>query len=275
MFNFNLIILVFTLGINPIASKITLEEATEIVSKILQPVFEGYKPPLKDTAFQHKPDLLIGYHGYQLRPLKIAMVPQDFHVLLNGGKYDCAKRDIIRLCKLIPVYTFFDGPGTDTYMTNTITERNSYRPKQRTHNRFLGYFSTENGLCGATLNITRLYNKKLPEADADRSLITAEEYDSYKKTGNPNLNDFDMIHNYFHGWRPKTSDINLNIEAYNNLYKQTVDGKPIDRTRVCRGDLADELAIRNDIPLDNEVFPPPLPNIDYVDEDNVKDDDEC
>uniref|UniRef100_A0A0N5B4D7 Uncharacterized protein n=1 Tax=Strongyloides papillosus TaxID=174720 RepID=A0A0N5B4D7_STREA len=266
MLNFNIAILFSILGINLITATITLDEATEIVSKILQPLFEGHRASMKDTAFQHKPELLTGEGLYLLRPIKISVVPPDFHVLLNGGKYDCAKRDIIRLCKLIPIYTFWDFLETDTYMTNTITERNSLRPKQRTHNLFTGYVSTENGLCGATLNITRVHTLNVPAIDADRSLITADEYDSYTNTGTPNLSNLDMTHNYFHAWRPKTSDIDESIAAYNNHYSQTVDGKPIDRARVCAGDLVDEHAIRNDIPRDKEVFPPPLPTIDYVDE---------
>uniref|UniRef100_A0A0N5BST0 Uncharacterized protein n=1 Tax=Strongyloides papillosus TaxID=174720 RepID=A0A0N5BST0_STREA len=257
MFNFNIIIFFSTLGINFIASELTLEEATEIVKKSLQPFFEGHNGKILDTSYSHKPEYLTR-SGYAIRPLKLSILPPDFHVLLNGGKYNCAKKEIIKLCKLSPVYSFYDRGQKDTYITKTLRERNSERVRFRTYNRLIGYLAGENGACGAGIPITRLQIVNIKKNNVDRTLITPDAITYFQNLNRDRKKIFRNIffHNYYHGWGSSSPDVNVNIEALRNLYNQTVDGKPIDRTIVCEDDLKDELGIQDDEPIGDGSKPP-------------------
>uniref|UniRef100_A0A0K0G3P9 Signal peptide-containing protein n=1 Tax=Strongyloides venezuelensis TaxID=75913 RepID=A0A0K0G3P9_STRVS len=257
MFKFNIIIFFSILGINFIASELTQEEATEIVQKCLQPLFEGYYEKRADTSFSHTPEYLTR-SSYPIRPIKLSIIPPDFHVLLNGGKYNCAKKEIIKLCKLSPVYTFYDRGQKDTYISDSLRERNIQRGRFRTYNRLIGYLPKENGACGAEISITRLHIVNIRKKHVDRTLITPEDITYFKNLNINQRSTFknNFYYNYFYGWKSNSSDVNVKIQDLRNLYDQTVDGKPIDRTIICEDDLQDELGIQNDEPSDDGSKPP-------------------
>uniref|UniRef100_A0A0K0G489 NosD domain-containing protein n=1 Tax=Strongyloides venezuelensis TaxID=75913 RepID=A0A0K0G489_STRVS len=192
---------------------------------MIQGFFEEYNSGNIDTGFDYVPD---------------------------GGKYDCAKQVIIKLCSLSSVYTFYDHTETDQYITDTAKERNL----------------EQNGFCGHSMAINRVHNVNYANNWVDRLLANKVSTTIYvnQNNNNPKVFKNNFYNDYFFAWPSNTTNINENIEGRKNLYNQTVDGKLIDRSRVCIGDLSDKLTIRNDTPLDGEVILPPLPTIDYVDE---------
>uniref|UniRef100_A0A0N5BPC1 Secreted protein n=1 Tax=Strongyloides papillosus TaxID=174720 RepID=A0A0N5BPC1_STREA len=235
MFNFNIILVFSVLGINFTVSELTAQEATEIVSKLLQPLFEGYHDGLVDTSFSNSPTDLTN-NGYTLKPVKMAIIPPDFDLLLNGGKYSCLGQELRKVCNFNGVFTFHDSTEKDTYISNYYLERDTVRPESRTENKLIGYFisANSNGPCGASVNVTRVQATNKVSNTVDRTIAIPEDVTFYQNQNTNNPNTYAHTFTKFaFAWPSENRDINTSIDTYNNRYTQTIDGQPIVRDLDC------------------------------------------
>uniref|UniRef100_A0A0N5BTS2 DDE_5 domain-containing protein n=1 Tax=Strongyloides papillosus TaxID=174720 RepID=A0A0N5BTS2_STREA len=262
MFCFHSIFLLFVFGFNYLVSiDITLQQAQEIVSKVITPLFVGFHYIMDDTSYSTHPSDL-EKTGHRLDNLtKIGIVPADFQFKINGGQYGCTKHQVIKLCNLVPIYTYFDH-----YINNTYIEDQAHL-HQRTDDphravstvaKLIGYFSSKNGSCGAVHSITRIRLSKKTEPilqnRVDVRIYHEPDTKPYRdqKINNPGL--YDSIFRPFNfGWKMGNVNTRAGLMRYNELNNNlTIDGKPVDRTYHCAGDSFGVITLedyKDDMPL--------------------------
>uniref|UniRef100_A0A0N5BEQ6 Uncharacterized protein n=1 Tax=Strongyloides papillosus TaxID=174720 RepID=A0A0N5BEQ6_STREA len=245
MFCFHSIFLLSVLGFNYLVSGITHQQAQEIVSKVITPLFAGFNHKLDDTSYSTNPSDLEKTGHVIDKITKIAIVPPDFELKLNGGKYNCAKMEVIKLCNLVPIYTYFDRHIKNTYIEDQAhlhQRRNDPHRAVSEVAKLAGYFSSKRGACGAVHDITRIrLSKKIEpilQKRVDVRIYLEPDTKPYRdqKRNNPKLYD-SIFRKFGFGWKLNNVNTRAGLMRYNEVYNnQTVDGKPIDRSIYCARD---------------------------------------
>uniref|UniRef100_A0A0N5A6E7 Conserved secreted protein n=1 Tax=Parastrongyloides trichosuri TaxID=131310 RepID=A0A0N5A6E7_PARTI len=158
---FTFLLLIVSLIKTDAATNITnVAEAEALLRKFETFLFYGFRDDIKDTAYATEPSTLTSA-GYTLRPVKMRVILPNIYLYLNGGEYKCMQKTLINMCNLTPLYTFYDSSNNNTYIAKNKLERRLTRMKYRSKNVFIGYASKTPGLCGTSINATRIHVNNL------------------------------------------------------------------------------------------------------------------
>uniref|UniRef100_A0A0N5BD38 Helitron_like_N domain-containing protein n=1 Tax=Strongyloides papillosus TaxID=174720 RepID=A0A0N5BD38_STREA len=157
----------------------------------------------------------------------------------------------------------------DSVVARDVLEKRSIHRDQRTVNRLIGYYPHESGFCGVNINITRIFTVDNALNRRNMRIYIPSDADAIKNQNvvNPSRYAHLVRPNLFWRWLNNNINKETSLQRYRDLYKQTKDGKSVDKNRLCPGDLYGETTVddyKDNLPLIGDEIQVPRKNCNVI-----------
>uniref|UniRef100_A0AC35UG72 Adhesin n=1 Tax=Rhabditophanes sp. KR3021 TaxID=114890 RepID=A0AC35UG72_9BILA len=186
----------------PSINEMNTRMASKVIDALGSPLFRAGKQAINDTAYYTNYNAAISTDGRTiLEPTEMSIVPPNFELRLKGGRYRCQRDAVIKRCSLVPLYNYFMTEQQQTFQTLDYNEYATVSGTPTNVPSLTGYVTKSNGICGATLPISRVNFHNLFSGFFNSVLKLEKDVKNYILQNNFPLNyNHKIRQSYFHGW---------------------------------------------------------------------------